>query len=157
MQKILSFFSLKGRSDRKSFTIAWVLLYIMLCVSLFFNQTSKEYTYEFFLGYLVLLSLLFPISVRRLHDINLSGWYAILLMMTASLNVVTFSPLFVRDQFFATAVQFGTWIALAMIAYLAIKKGTHGPNRFGEDPTWAEAPRVQLDEFLSWQEEEPKK
>lgn len=47
-------------------------------------------------------------SVRRLHDINLSGWWALLLW----LPVINIGPL----------------------CYLLIAKGTAGDNRFGPDP-----------------------
>lgn len=47
-------------------------------------------------------------SVRRLHDLNRSGWYYLLM--------------------FAPYVSFLFWI------YLLVVKGTEGPNRYGPDP-----------------------
>jgi uncharacterized membrane protein YhaH (DUF805 family) len=48
------------------------------------------------------------VAVRRLHDINRSGWW----------QLINFFP-------------FVGWI---VFLYWMIKKGTPGPNRFGEDP-----------------------
>jgi uncharacterized membrane protein YhaH (DUF805 family) len=49
----------------------------------------------------------FPLAVRRLHDLNSSGWYVL----------ITFLP-------------FGQ----LLILWLMFKKGTPGPNKYGEPP-----------------------
>ena len=68
---------------------------------------------------LILLLILFPfnlsVSFRRLHDINISGWWLLLLLITG------FFP------YLITYAQIGLLI-LFMI------KGTQGKNRFGDDP-----------------------
>jgi len=57
---------------------------------------------------LFVLAILLPLTIRRLHDIDMSGWLALLL----------FIPLV------------GSGFAL----YLCFAKGTEGENRFGDDP-----------------------
>ena len=71
------------------------------------------------------------VSVRRLHDIDRSGWWLL----------APIAPLFLVG--FALATQL-TWLAaiagvLALIGILillvfAVSDGTKGPNRFGDDP-----------------------
>jgi uncharacterized membrane protein YhaH (DUF805 family) len=49
----------------------------------------------------------FPLAVRRLHDLNSSGWYVL----------ITFLP-------------FGQ----LLILWLMFRKGTPGPNKYGDEP-----------------------
>jgi uncharacterized membrane protein YhaH (DUF805 family) len=53
------------------------------------------------------------VAARRLHDGNRSGWW----------QLIAF-----------------TVIGLIPLIYWLIKKGTEGPNRFGEDPVAASPP-----------------
>lgn len=72
-----------------------------------------------FLQALVILGLLIPSvtsGVRRLHDVDRSGWWLL----------VSFVPLF-------------GWVLL--LVFLA-QRGTDGANRYGEPPVVAEAPAV---------------
>lgn len=56
------------------------------------------------------------VTVRRFHDLNLSGW---LYLLALALNFIPF-------------VNFLVWIAVLVLMCL---KGTDGPNKYGEDPT----------------------
>ena len=72
-----------------------------------------------FLQALVILGLLIPSvtsGVRRLHDVDKSGWWLLLSLV----------PLF-------------GWVLL--LVFLA-QRGTDGANRYGEPPVVAEAPAV---------------
>jgi Predicted membrane protein len=59
-------------------------------------------------------------SIQRLHDLNKSGWYLLIIL-------VVFIPLI------------GGFIVLGFELYLLLIKGTTGPNRFGPDPLGGEA------------------
>lgn len=48
------------------------------------------------------------LGVRRLHDVNASGWWYLLAIL----------PL----------------VNLGLLLFLLLKPGTDGPNRFGDDP-----------------------
>jgi uncharacterized membrane protein YhaH (DUF805 family) len=56
------------------------------------------------------------VTIRRFHDLNLSGW---LYLLALALNFIPF-------------VNFLVWIAVLVLMCL---KGTDGPNKYGEDPT----------------------
>ncbi len=59
------------------------------------------------IGNLFLFIPSLSVAVRRLHDINRSGWWQLISL---------------------------TGIGVILLIYWACKKGTPGPNRFGEDP-----------------------
>ncbi len=72
------------------------------------------------------------VTVRRLHDINFSGWWALLLsiyVITPEANLVMY------DQLNGTI--FGIILNLAFIVMrftLVFTKGNHGTNKYGADP-----------------------
>jgi uncharacterized membrane protein YhaH (DUF805 family) len=72
------------------------------------------------------LAILIPslaVTVRRFHDINLSGWWYLGLVLATFVPVV---------GFLATLANFG----------IPVLKGTQGPNRFGPDPLKPDATSV---------------
>jgi uncharacterized membrane protein YhaH (DUF805 family) len=107
-------FSFKGRSNRKEYIAK---IFTTFAIFVIWNYTADYITnytvisliYLFSLVLSMFISLIqyFPLSVRRLHDINVSGWYVFL----------TFVPF---CQFF--------------ILWLMFKEGTEGVNRYGEPP-----------------------
>jgi uncharacterized membrane protein YhaH (DUF805 family) len=107
-------FSLKGRATRSEWLL-WRLIRILvyLVIKTFEDLIkSKELPPAFYL-ILVIISIItlwinISFDVRRLHDIDFSGWWILL-------NFIPF-------------------VSLSFFFILAIKKGTHGPNSFGADP-----------------------
>ena len=109
-------FSLKGRSNREEYITRLALIVFFICVRIYYIDKYKPNEVEPFFAILNICTALlliiyivqyFPLSVRRLHDINVSGWYVFL----------TFVPF---CQFF--------------ILWLIFKEGTEGANRYGEPP-----------------------
>ena len=107
-------FSLKGRATRSEWLL-WRLIRILvyLVIKTFEDLIkSKELPPAFYL-ILVIISIItlwinISFDVRRLHDIDFSGWWILL-------NFIPF-------------------VSLSFFFILAIKKGTQGPNSFGADP-----------------------
>ena len=62
--------------------------------------------------------LAIPVSVRRLHDFNLSGWW----------YLAFFLPRFIPDAPIRSVAS------IALLVILGGIDGTCGPNRFGPDP-----------------------
>jgi uncharacterized membrane protein YhaH (DUF805 family) len=185
-QPLVRYADFNGRSRRSEFWL-WVLFRIILgCVlasgmmAIVVNSLPQlESNPEIFLrNYfiasplltLVNLGLLIPtlaVGVRRLHDINRSGWWIILPYVVAFVGVIAFLIFFGTSlvQLFsenpegdlseADAIQLVlsslsslllcivvpsliTWVVM-LIFY--VSEGTIGPNRFGPDPkARAEAP-----------------
>ena len=107
-------FSLKGRSNRTEYIVRLLLTTLVFVIGSYtvneinnINLLGVLYLAAICISSTVLMWQYFPLSVRRLHDINVSGWYVFL----------TFVPF---CQFF--------------ILWLMFKKGTEGVNRYGEPP-----------------------
>lgn len=111
------FFTLKGRSNRKEYVCRVLFLVILIIVDFYTfdtygkNDSFFSFLYVILLAILVILMFLqyFPLAVRRLHDLNASGWYVLL----------TFAP-------------FGQ----LLILWLMFKKGNPATNKYGEPPTY---------------------
>ena len=87
------------------------------------------------------------LAVKRLHDLDRSGWHVLVLLASFALGAVAalaYSGLcqghIIPDaRSFWTGVLYVTaGLATAMLAYLILKlgfnRGTVGDNRFGPDP-----------------------
>lgn len=106
--------------------------------------------------FLLLAPPTLAVSVRRLHDCNLRGWWLLLgalgtglatlmglaygLSFEAALTLVqnANSPLsqdiLVNDPQFWYAVRVPELLGGLILLYFMIRKGSAGPNRFGPDP-----------------------
>lgn len=114
------YFSFEGRLNRKRFIIFTLISLIPtiltnVWIDLAFRPSSTNYTY-------LLLAILFAIptiwfnfsaAIRRWHDLNKSGNYAILNILANSIFIV----------------------AIILLPFLCIKRGTIGDNRYGSDMT----------------------
>ena len=108
-------FTIKGRSSRKEYIIKFLItLFLGITRSYTKKYTDNEIIYFFyilFLGGVSMMMLLqyFPLAIRRLHDLNASGWYALI-----------------------TFAAFGQMLIL----WCMFKKGTTGTNLYGEPPEY---------------------
>ena len=84
------------------------------------------------LGLFCLVGLIFVyvlyivIVVRRCHDINLSGWYAVIMLIP--FNIIYFFTTYDVGSIILSLIPF------SFIIYLSIRDGDVGPNKYGEDP-----------------------
>jgi uncharacterized membrane protein YhaH (DUF805 family) len=95
---------------------------------------------------LISLALLIPtiaVQVRRLHDIDWSGWWVMLyygpyliVFVLSILAVTTGTPAL---QIISMVFSLVSWLALIVLIVLYCLPGTVGPNRFGGDPLRAES------------------
>ena len=76
-------------------------------------------------------------SVRRLHDIDRSGWWivpSVCFMIVATISTVISAVTESNNVAFSILY----WVAiignLGMVAWLGFAKGTKGPNKYGPDP-----------------------
>jgi len=102
-----TFFSAKGRLRRKDFLIRELLLAVP---ALFIATLSDEFGLYVFQNLIVIVySVLYVIqSVKRLHDLDLNGWYSLISLIPIA-NLI-----------------FGL--------QLILKDGTPGSNIYGDDP-----------------------
>ena len=111
------FFTTNGRGSRKEYIIKFLLI---LFFGITWDYTQETYgnndTLFSFLyvlaicgGGTIMLIQYIPLAIRRLHDLNASGWYVLL-----------------------TFVPFGQFLIL----WLMFKKGTVGSNKYGDPPEY---------------------
>ena len=105
------FFTYKGRLDRKTYiirgfyltavnAIIWFLMLLILTIC----KASGD---SLLLPFLTMLVLGLMLGIRRLHDLDKSGWY----ILISIVPIVNFYILYL----------------------LLVKEGTHGTNRFGSE------------------------
>lgn len=112
------FFAFNGRLNRKAYWYRAIVLSLVLLIFAIILETALEISDTNVLGYpFVMVAFvgtlcsyvgLWCLCVRRMHDLDKSGWWLLLFCL----------PL----------VNIGLSILICFI------KGTEGPNRYGEDP-----------------------
>ena len=110
------FFSYRGRLNRKPFILRGLLLSVLSSVmsTVMTEMTEASSTVMHLLALLPLLLMVvlsvgtFMLIIRRWHDLGKSGWLT-LLMLIPLLNFL-------------------------VLIFLWVKKGTDGPNAYGDDP-----------------------
>jgi uncharacterized membrane protein YhaH (DUF805 family) len=142
-----TFFSFQGRINRKPYWIANILLMLLS-----FAAMAALVVGALMLGldtmglriatFVVQAALLYPttaVLVKRLHDRDKSGWFAVALLAPAALGMaLQFAGIgrgSTEPNILMTTVGF---VILVVIVWFTIElgflRGTAGANRFGPDP-----------------------
>ena len=146
-------FNAKGRLNRKPFicriACVWIISGVLHCLAILINDAAKNFAGipPEYLSYLIpemwplilailvvtlviLLATVFIIwwevvlYIRRLHDLNLSGWWF-------AVTIPCYFTLLIDNLAFSVIL----WtFNLGTLFVLCALKGTRGPNRFDEDP-----------------------
>ena len=122
-------------------------LVLTLTLVIFLSPMSLFSIRGFFLTIFLIIFFLPFITVtwRRLHDMNRSGWWSVLIYIVhcSFVLVINVSSDLPRNVFWIPdqvlfVISFGIFLwpflLLAWFLGMGIKKGTSGPNQFGEDP-----------------------
>lgn len=141
MNQLASALNPGGRSGRIDWLIAlgilWLSVQLVIARSL---RTSDTFPVFLIVG-LLALWLFIATSIRRLHDIQLSGWFVLLYLAIPLAALVKggieseLGALTPVDDAFR---WFDLGARLALILWLALIPGSAGSNRFGPAPagTW---------------------
>ena len=138
------FLSSTGRIKRQEFALGYFgllatcgILTRLLTEVAFLNTAGRNWRYEelmlalslpFLFALLILIWPFAAITVKRLHDLNLSGWWALLaLAIPFAARLIVVNP--------------STLLLLAFVL-LASLPGSSGNNRFGIDPHAAGRPNA---------------
>ena len=107
----------EGRLNRKPYIIRsvvlWVVMYTIYLVMQSYMGDDGMPIANFLI--LPLLIVAIALTVRRLHDLNFSGWWAFLLLVFS-------------------VHQIAQYIVLLMLSILFVIKGSEGTNLYGKDP-----------------------
>ena len=136
-----NYFSYEGRLNRWPYFLRYIGVYVFYVLFIMFmsmfsvfiilvtgeNETISSILLTFMtifmlIVYLAGLVFLLMQSIKRLHDLDKSGWY-LLIRLTGAIPLI------------------GWFIVLCFELYLFLAEGTAGPNRFGPDPLGREAGR----------------
>ena len=129
------FLSLGGRLNRQEFPLGYVGSVAVLAVLIrtlnfvmpnvvYYNSANLDVPkFSLLLPTIVaLLVVIWPLTAifaKRLHDINLSGWWLIMMMVIAPVSKLAH-------------IDF-VLLHMIVVAVLGLIPGTHGNNRFGLD------------------------
>jgi uncharacterized membrane protein YhaH (DUF805 family) len=129
------FLSLHGRVSRQEFRLGYLGLVILngLLVRILYRVTippvyyyhgrsevDHMYRWPVLLVLLIIIWPLTAVFVKRLHDLNVSGWWM--------LAVLAIPPV-------SKAIDINAWnIFLLVVVLLSFIPGAAGSNRFGSDP-----------------------
>ena len=148
-----NYFKFSGRATRAEYWW-WILFTVLAGIGLAVVDTLTATMGMFgdsgLLGFLFELATMVPtfaLSVRRLHDINRTGWWLLLVLgffpiaaIGGGILMVSFflldNPLILTVLGFALVIGFGILGIIGVIVLIvwAIKKGDEGLNRYGPDP-----------------------
>jgi uncharacterized membrane protein YhaH (DUF805 family) len=147
-------FGLRGRIPRTDFWVGLVMIGVITTLGIFVGgQSIRGGGLGQFFAVVKIVAVLSPlcliaVAVKRLHDLDKSGWYALTLVvlpfLLAAIAAAGFSGLqdervlaeWRRFWTIASYVSAGLAAALfvGLVARLGFTRGTPGPNRFGPDP-----------------------
>lgn len=103
-------FSFEGRLNRQPYIIGYLTISIISGIITYLTKDSTSTLITIFAGIIGILLFIATLSliIRRLHDLDKSGWLALVLLIP--------------------------FIGFLFTLYLWFAKGTDGPNSYGADP-----------------------
>ncbi len=135
-------FSFRGRIPRSIFIPYW---YSILAVNFLLGFPAKKVigdslllAYIFFIFFLFMAWILLALLVKRLHDLNRTGWpfvISALVVFALSNLLVIFHPL--SEPILFSIVVGINLLGLALLVFLVLctfLRGTIGTNKYGPDP-----------------------
>jgi uncharacterized membrane protein YhaH (DUF805 family) len=140
-------FSFKGRINRARYLVvqlALITFWLVLWPKFSFHFSSQWEA----LHWVVAIPMIWinaAITVKRLHDCDRSGWWAVAILVLNRLSYVYYGLFF--GLYFGVDISTARELLLVMLAValsllqtwifieLFFVMGTDGPNRFGPDPT----------------------
>jgi uncharacterized membrane protein YhaH (DUF805 family) len=125
----------KGRARRAEYWY-WALFGTLLNIPALTLDPAIGFPSTSFVVTLVLFLPGLAVHVRRLHDINLSGWWLLAVYALASLPLPFLFLLSDPGQGAASPLIAALIVSacFAVLIYWNCAKGTDGPNRYGADP-----------------------
>lgn len=142
-QVIRKSFVFKGRARRKEFW-SWTLFSTLLnvAVTVAVMMMSSSETVQTCVSLLLALLMFFPglsVAVRRLHDVERSGWwlggYYIALVVYALFALMLAAGGCAKALLLFSIVLLIVALCWAIVMLVwNFTEGTNGPNEYGEDP-----------------------
>ena len=138
-------FSFKGRINRASYlAVQLALLTFWFIFFIYFSPQWKDLHFDWVVA-ITMVWINAAAVVKRLHDRNRSGWWAVPIFILNRLSFVYYGLFFGLS--FGVEISIANELLLVLLAVamsllqtwviieLFFVMGTDGPNRFGPDPT----------------------
>ncbi|MCK6417953.1 MAG: DUF805 domain-containing protein [Alphaproteobacteria bacterium] len=137
---LLSFEGRTGRGGYFAFGLVWILIWVAYFIGPFFLAAYISLPDLGFIGFfLLLLGMVvssFAVTVRRLHDLDLSGWVILVMILLGILNA---GLMFYREFLFEAAQIFQISTVMFLLSLflhcfyvlLLVWPGSEGINRYG--------------------------
>lgn len=129
-----------GRAGRREM---WAWYIFMVGLGFVVNILTKVFasvgalaTLWGIVSWLINVGLVIPgiaVAVRRCHDTDHSGWWC-LLIFASPIAVGIILMLLTQNIGFGIAATAVMWIYWVYLLY--VKKGTEGPNQYGQEPSY---------------------
>jgi len=139
-------FGMSGRLNRTNYWIALAITTLIVMPALVLTAVKPRYSWD---GWIIIASWVLggwawsAILVKRLHDLNLSGWWWLLiwLLPIGALGVaVEVAFKLTTGQQLETGELGATILGIVIFSILGAVKGTVGTNRYGPDLLAPETP-----------------
>ena len=122
-------FSSKGRASRKEYIVGlltWFIpFYHLNEVIDYFSKSSSLIMFFLMKAYFIVTILYFVryffLTARRLHDLNINGWW----------QLISFAPI---SKMISVPISMLISVPLIFVIFLMFKKGTPDTNKYGEPP-----------------------
>ena len=139
--KDFPFFTIQGRLNRlRYFKYSLILLIgclillttIVLTFTLGSDRQTGQVGFVISIFYIVCQTFL---SMRRFHDLNLSGFHCLsLFSVIFSALMIYYNDYNVGSLFFTILFMLDCLCVIMYLSCLILKKGTTGKNKYGDDP-----------------------
>lgn len=133
------YFDFSGRSPRAEYWYFTALTWFVTLVLLLGNMVLESTGYQFFaiLDKVFAIVTFIPslaVAVRRLHDINRSGWVLLKYGIALGILLVLLPASFFLGIFGAGILIVGLLVVGVKFLILMITEGDRGPNLYGSNP-----------------------
>jgi len=146
LKVIRNYATFKGRARRKEYWM-FILFNFIIGIVLSIIDNVLGLTYNYFeyssggmLNSLYNLFVFIPalsLMVRRLHDVNKSGWLIGIMYIGIGVLMLSVFSMITITNYSAAMVFIPSLIMIAYCIYLfvlTVTEGDSGPNQYGEDP-----------------------
>ena len=144
-----NFFTYKGRIGRKTYLITTLAIIVSGVICTLITAAGIPFILKYFFGIfnkfqallilpgvvlvwiIVWIIFSFP-AVKRLHDIGISGWFFLLLLLDVAYRL--FRRIYLNNVRYLEIEIPLLVISISILLILLLKKGTEGSNTYGPDP-----------------------
>ena len=98
------------------------------------GQVSPFFSIILFVFMIARIILDLAVTVRRIHDLNKSGWWLLLIFPPAIIGIILFAISDWLELLSVVLIVISTVLVIIFTFWLGFFPGTKGENRFGSDP-----------------------